>query len=143
MLINLRTAPVDNSSVDLITACATITRDTISTPRVITIDFGSGCTNGNGVTRKGKVIVSYTGKYRDTGTKIHITTENYYVNNNKVEIDRTITNNGLNGSGFYTFTIHSARHVTYPDGLSSNSTSDKVREWIAGADTPHIFSDDV
>ena len=59
--VNLRMSPVDNSAVDLITSCAIVTRDTISTPRTITIDFGTGCTGQDGRLRSGKVIVTYTG----------------------------------------------------------------------------------
>lgn len=141
--VNLRTAPSENAAVDLITSCATVTRDTVSSPKVITIDFGTGCTNSNGVTRKGKIIVTYTGRYRDAGTVVHITSENYYVNDNKVDIDRTVTNNGTNDNGHYTFNIHSVRTVTYTDGTTSSSTADKVREWTAGSDTPRNFTDDV
>ena len=59
--ISLRTSNIDNSAVDLITGCATVTKDTLSTPKKITIDFGTGCTNANGVTRKGKLLITYTG----------------------------------------------------------------------------------
>ena len=141
--VNLRMQPVDNSSVDLITSCAVITRDTASTPKKITIDFGTGCPNAHGDIRKGKIITTYTGKYRDAGTVIHITTENYYVNSNKIDINKTVTNNGLNDNGNYTFSIHSVRTVLYTDGTTSTSTADKTREWIAGASTPHDFTDDV
>jgi len=46
-------------------ACATITitpADTINYPKTMVIDFGSGCTSVNGVTRKGKLTVTLTGK---------------------------------------------------------------------------------
>lgn len=141
--VNLRMQPVDNSSVDLITSCAVITRDTASSPKVTTIDFGTGCTNAHGDTRKGKIIISHTGPYRDSGTVIHITTDNYYLNGNKININKTITNNGLNERGNLTITIHSVRTILYPDGTTSTSTFDKVREWLQGANTPRDFSDDV
>lgn len=136
-------APVDNSAVDLITSCVVVTRDTVSTTRVVTIDFGTGCTNNEGVTRKGKIIITYTGHYRDPGSTVHITTQGYYVNENKIDINRTVINNGENHDGNLTFTVHSIRTVTYPDGTTSSSTVDRTREWIAGANTPHDFTDDV
>jgi hypothetical protein len=135
--------PTVSSSVDLITSCAVVTRDTTSSPRVITIDFGTGCTNQAGTTRKGKIIVTYTGRYRDMGTIVHIVSDNYYVNDNKVDIDRTVTNQGENNSGNLVFHIISTRTVTFPDGSVSISTSDRNREWIEGASTPKIFEDDV
>ncbi|MFN8281952.1 MAG: hypothetical protein U0U67_01995 [Chitinophagales bacterium] len=124
--------------------CATVTKDSLSSPKKITIDFGSGCTNANGVTRKGKIFVTYTGAYRAAGTVIHITSEDYYVNSNKVDIDRTVTNNGENAAGHLTFSIVANRKVTFTDGtFSTSSTDDKVREWMEGSNTPHDFSDDV
>ena len=141
--VNLRTSPVYNSAFDLITGCAIVTRDSLSTPKKITIDFGTGCTNANGVTRKGKVIVTYTGRYRDSLTVIHIVSENYFVNDNKVDIDRTITNKGHNPSGNLEFGIHAVRMITFADGATSSSTVDKTREWIAGAGTPRDFTDDI
>ena len=140
---DLRTAFVDNSPVDLINGCAVITRDTLSTPKKITIDFGTGCTNANGVTRKGIIYITYTGRYRAEGTVIHIVSENYFVNENKVDIDRTVTNLGENTNGHLTFGIHAERTVTFPDGTTSSSTIDKVREWITGANTPRDFTDDI
>lgn len=141
--VNLRTSPVDNSTVDLITGCAVVTRDTVSSPRVITIDFGTGCTNANGIIRKGKIIATYTGRYKETGTVVHIVSENYYVNSNKVDINRTVTNQGPNDDGNLVFGIHAVRTVTFSDGTTSSSTVDKTREWITGASTPRTFSDDV
>lgn len=135
--------PVDNSTVDIITGCAIITRDTLSSPKKITIDFGDGCTNNFGITRKGKIIVTYTGRYRAEGTVIHIVSENYFVNNNKVDIDRTVTNLGENNNGNLEFSVHSERMVTFTDGTNSSSTQNKTREWIAGSSTPRDFTDDV
>jgi hypothetical protein len=131
------------TSTGLLTACAVVTRDTVSSPRVITIDFGTGCTNAHGTTRKGKVIVTYTGRYRDEGTVIHIVSQDYYVNDNKIDIDRTVTNMGENGSGNLEIHIVATRTVTFSGGATSSSTIDKTREWLEGASTPRDFSDDV
>lgn len=138
----LRLSAPANSSDIILGDCAIVTRDTASTPKKITIDFGTGCTGRNGVVRKGKIIVTHTGRYRAPGTVIHIVSENYYVNNNKVDIDRTVTNQGENTDGHLVFTIHSERHVTFTDGLSCSSTVDKTREWIEGESTPE-FADDI
>lgn len=140
----LRTGqPANNTAVDLITGCAVVSRDTISSPRTITIDFGSGCTNANGVIRKGKIIVTYSGRYREAGTVVHIVSENYYVNANKVDIDRSVTNLGTNDAGNLIFGIHATRTLTFPDGSTSTSISDRIREWTAGDDTPGDITDDV
>lgn len=133
----------DNTDADILGGCAVVTKDTLSSPKSITIDFGTGCTNANGVTRKGKIIVTYTGRYRDAGTVVHIVSEDYYVNDKKIDIDRTVTNQGENDNGNLVFVIHAERTVTFPDGGTCSSTIDKTREWIAGDDTPRDFSDDI
>jgi hypothetical protein len=81
-------------------ACATVTRDTTSTPRKITIDFGTtNCLCNDGRLRRGKIIITYTGKYRDSGSVKTIGFDGYYVNNNQVLGTKTITNMGRNSSG--------------------------------------------
>lgn len=143
-ITNLRLAnPIDNSTVDIITGCATITKDTLASPKKITIDFGDGCTNSYNVKRKGKIIVTYTGRYKAQGTVIHIISENYFVNNNKVDIDRTATNLGENNNGNLEFSVVSDRKVTFIDGLNSSSMFNKTREWVAGSNTPKDFTDDI
>lgn len=141
---NLRTSASVISS-DNVLGCATVTRDTTSTPNKITVDFGiAGCQNHFGDIRKGKLIITYTGRYTAVGTIVHIVSENYYVNNNKVDIDRTITNLGENSNGNLEFSIQSTRIVTFSDGTTTRSTTaNKIREWISGRNTPLDFSDDV
>ncbi|MBK9329330.1 MAG: hypothetical protein IPM95_08465 [Sphingobacteriales bacterium] len=136
----LRLSSASNTA-DILGDCAVVTRDTISDPRKITIDFGTGCTGRNGVVRKGKIIVTHTGRYRAPGTVIHIVSENYYVNNNKVDLDRTVTNQGENTDGHLEFTIHAERTVTFSDGSTSSSIADKTREWTDGAATPEFLDD--
>ncbi len=141
---NMRIAPDDgNTNGSILGSCAVITHDTLASIKKITIDFGSGCTGPNGVIRKGKIIIAYTGRYRAEGTIIHITTEDYFVNDNKVEIDKTIKNLGKNNKGNFVFHIESSRAVKYPNGKMSASTAVKTREWLEGASTPLDFSDDV
>jgi len=47
-----------------------VTFDTTATPRTITLDFGDvNCTAANGRLRRGRILVSYTGRYREPGTR--------------------------------------------------------------------------
>src|SRR5258706_16432202 len=62
-------------------ACATVTIDTISSVRTITIDFGTDpclCDDWDNRYREGKIIATWTGAYRDSGTVITITTQDYF-----------------------------------------------------------------
>lgn len=83
----------------LLSACATITWDTLnqSNTDTLTIDFGTtNCQCADGRYRRGKVIVSYTGgqHYRDSGLIATITPSNYFVNNHQILGTKTVANRG-------------------------------------------------
>lgn len=139
--VSLRTSAP--SEANLINGCAIVTRDSSGTTHTLTIDFGTGCTGAHGVTRKGKIIVTFTGPYREQGTVIHTTTDNYYVNNNKVEIDRTATNMGRNADENLYFNVSSTRTITFADGTTISGSATRVREWIDGEATRDNFDDDI
>ncbi len=125
-----------------LTTCATVTRDTVSMPRVTTVDFGSGCTGIDGKTRKGKILVSYDGEYRAPGTTITITFDNFFVNDNQVLGTKTIHNNGANSAGHLAFAIDVNGQIILGSGEGTiNWTSQRLREWIAGEPTPNRDDD--
>lgn len=131
-VLQLKTEEVGN----LLSQCATVTHDTLSSPRTLTIDFGtSNCLCSDGKNRRGVVEVTYTGKYRDAGTVITITFDNYYVNDNKVEGTRIVTNNGLNNSGNISFSVEVDGTITKTNGEMITWTSSRTREWVAGYNT--------
>ncbi|MFN0032895.1 MAG: hypothetical protein ACKVOR_12110, partial [Flavobacteriales bacterium] len=75
----------------------TVIVDTTSVPKSITIDFGTDdCVGEDGRIRKGIIFVTYTGRYRDEGTVITVTPQNYTVNGYSVSGTKVITNMGLN-----------------------------------------------
>lgn len=87
-------------------SCAQISVDTVSNPHVLTIDFGStNCLCGDGRYRRGIVMASFTGRYRDSGTVINTTFNDYYVNDNKIMGNKTITNLGRNSNNNLNWSI--------------------------------------
>ena len=131
----------DNSSA--LSHCATITHDTVSNPHILTIDFGSSnCMGHDGRNRRGQIIVSYTGAYRDSGHVHTITFNNYYVNDYHVEGSKTVTNMGHNNSGHLYFTIQVNGLITNPGGQQRSWTSSRQREWIQGESTL-VWGDDI
>ena len=122
----------------------TVTFDTISTPRTITLDFGDvNCTATNGRLRRGKILVSYTGRYRDAGTVITLSPLNYHVNNNLVTGTKTVTNMGLDTNGHIYFNITVNGSLTADDATwTASHQAARVRTWIQGSDTPQL-SDDI
>jgi hypothetical protein len=119
-------------------ACApTVTFDTLVMPHTLTIDFGTvNCTTTSGRMRRGMLNVTFTGRYRDVGTVITITPQDYYVNDNHVEGTKTVTNMGLNGDGDPYFTVAVSGTVTAGDGSwTATHQAARTRTWIQGDDT--------
>lgn len=120
---------------DIMSTCATITKDTIA--KTITVNFGStNCLCEDGKNRRGSVIINYTASYRDVGSVRTITFSDYYVNDNKIEGSKTVTNMGLNSDSHLYFNIHVDGRIIKADGSGTIVwTSDRVREWIEGEST--------
>lgn len=129
---------------DLIGCIDTIIVDTVSNPKTILIDFGTNdCEGNDGRIRKGKLHVTYTGRYRETGTVITITPENYTVNGNLVEGFKRIENLGLNSNNQLHYAISVNGTVTAPSNAWSISwTANRIRTWVEGQLTP-TWKDDV
>lgn len=62
------------------TSCATITADTLGTPRELVIDFGTGCISPSGRTRMGKIVIYQNGYYTTTGSTSKIYFDAFYCN---------------------------------------------------------------
>lgn len=130
---------------DIYSSCATFTLTPAwpdsTFPKTLTIDFGTtNCTDNYGVNRRGKIIATATGKYRDAGSIFTITPDNYYVNDYKIEGTKTVTNNGQNSSGQTSFNINiDNAKITYPNGDVITYESDRVRTWVIGENTQGLL----
>lgn len=111
-------------------------------PNTMTIDFGESCIGYLGIERSGKVIATFTGPYAEAGTLITITTDNYYVNGNRVEGVKTVFNEGFNDAGnlFYSIAVADGL-ITLATGETISWTASRTREWIGGYGTPEIEDD--
>ncbi|MBS1773840.1 MAG: hypothetical protein JST82_13355 [Bacteroidetes bacterium] len=126
----------------ILSACATVTKDTTSTPHKITIDFGAtNCLCKDGRYRRGKIILTYNGKYRDSGYVHTISFDGYYVNNNRVIGGKSVTNMGHNSSGqtYYNVSVDGGLVLTTGDTIKHVST--RTRTWVSGESTT-MLSDD-
>ncbi len=126
---------------NLITSqCATVTLEPVNIgdqwPKRLTIDFGTtNCTGSDGKVRSGKIICEFTGLYREQGTMITTTLDNYHVNGNLVEGTHIVTNEGRNSDNniYFSIDVIGAEVVT-PDGTIS-WTSSRTRTWVEGEET--------
>lgn len=123
--------------------CATVTLDTNIVPRTLTIDFGDvNCLCNDGKYRRGKIIITFTGRYFEPGTVITHSFDNYFVNDRSVAGSKVVTNMGENENGNLYFTIEVTGIIQKPDGGGTFSwNSSRVREWIQGSDTHNRWDD--
>jgi hypothetical protein len=122
--------------------CATVTLDTNIFPRTMTIDFGEeNCLCQDGKYRRGKILITFTGRYREPGTVITHDFENYFVNDRSVDGTKVVTNMGENENGNLYFTIEVEGIIQKEDGSTFTWNSSRVREWIQGSDTHNRWDD--
>jgi len=95
-----------------------------------------------GKLRKGKINITYTGKYRDSLSVMTTTFDNYYVNNNLVQGARIVTNQGRNNKGNMWFTIEVKNASIATNNGTINWNANRTREWVSGSATYDDISDD-
>jgi hypothetical protein len=121
----------------------TIIVDTTSSPRMVTVDFGTDdCVGQDLRIRKGKIHITYTGRYRDAGTIITVTPENYTVDGYLIQGTKTITNQGTDANGHKYFSVVVNGSITAPANaytITWNST--RTRTWVEGSNTATIWDD--
>lgn len=130
---------------DIIGCIDTVIVDTLSEPRSITIDFGTdNCVGEDGRIRNGVLFVTFTGRYRDAGTIITITPQNYTVNGYSVNGTKTVTNMGLNSESQPYFSVVVQGSISPPGNAWTTSwNSSRTRTWIEGYNTTSNVWDDV
>jgi hypothetical protein len=106
------------------------------------IDFGSTDALCEGKLRNGKIIVTYTGKYRDSLSVITTSFDNYHVDYTLVQGEKIITNKGRNNKGNMWFTIEVNNASINTTNGTINWESSRVREWVSGQNTYFNISDD-
>lgn len=119
--------------------CMTVTvdhPDSVSFPKVATLDFGQGCTRiykNDTLTLKGQIIVTVTDHWFVTGSQHVITFNNFSINGVQLEGTRTITNMGLNDKDHFELGIAlTGGKVIFNDTAFMTRESNHVREWIRG-----------
>jgi hypothetical protein len=108
--------------------------DSVSFPKVVTLDFGEGCTRifkDDTIVYKGQIIVTLTDHWFVKGSQHIVTFNNFYINGVKLEGTRTITNKGLNDKNHFELGIVlTGGKVIFNDTAILTRESNHVREWI-------------
>lgn len=111
--------------------------DPQSWPKTITIDFGEENTTCDDLRqRRGKIMVNLSAPYRDSASVHSVNFDGYYVDDNKIEGSKTVTNMGKDEHGRTHFKIEiSDATITTPEGEDINWESTRYRYWLEGENT--------
>lgn len=128
----------------LAASCASITVDTLAAAKTITVNFGAtNCVCNDGRARRGVLIISFTGRYRDSLNVITVTPQNYYVNDNQVTGSKTITNKGHNAAHHLVYEINANIQIIKANsGGTISWQTNRQREWLTGENTLQ-WNDDI
>lgn len=120
--------------------------DLTTWPKNVTVDYGTtNFTCQDGRVRRGVINFQTTGFYREQGTVITITFDNYYQNDYKVEGTQIVTNTGRNADNHFVYTVEiNNGKVTVPiTNKVINYEENTTREWAEGEETILEICDDV
>jgi len=131
---------------DTATRCFTVAYTQLSPPArfplKVVIDFGAGCTGRDGRTRKGKIIIVYTGPLFVPGNSTTTTFDGYAVNDISVEGTHKISNVSTQSIKSFRVVVLAAK-LTKPSGDFTQWNSEKTISQIEGLGTPLFPLDDV
>ncbi len=121
----LRSATIADTLTYLNAGCPTITLDTISATKILTIDFGSSCTGKDGKVRSGKIIVK-SSSFSKTNVARRITFDKYTVDNKQIagSIYKVIT---YKLSGNRQAVVKDSLTFTFPGKGTATRYSDQTR----------------
>ncbi len=117
---------------DIALECAIIEKDTIN--QIVTIDFGDGCTAINGVVRKGKIIIEYSGDRHTAGSYRMVTLEDFYLDSLHLEGSRKIELISSDSLSRVVKTTMTNGKVTFPDETFATREAEHIKSMIQGAD---------
>ncbi len=116
-----RIAEDDSSAI----VCAQISVDREN--KIVTIDFGDGCTDIFGNDKKGKIILTYTDWFFVPGAEHIMTFENFFINGIQIEGTRTLINISDDPENVFKYTADmNDGKITWPDG----SVVTRQASWI-------------
>ena len=122
-------SPCNYDLTQILAPCAVVTETSATFPKTITIDYGTGCTNSNGVTKKGKVIIYMSNPLSTVGAVRQISFDGFYVNATQITGTKNLENTGEHASGNALISVDADLTFTNSNGTRTRS-SDHVREWI-------------
>lgn len=127
-------------------SCPEISITSLPYPRTLTIAFDpvNGC-DIEGVNFKGTITCVMSGPFKSPGSILTASFSNFYVNDNKVDGQKVITNLGRNNSNQLRFKVEvKSGHITTENGGHIYYSTTKTWTWKAGEATEYpVLNDDI
>lgn len=109
-------------------SCATREREGTKESGSLRIDFGAGCTDLRGNTRKGVIVVEHTGRWNEPGSVLNLSYENYSINGIGLEGNRKVTVLSVVDSTTTYDVVLTGGKITWPDGRVATREVNHKRE---------------
>jgi len=106
----------------------------------IVMDFGDGCVGNDDIERSGKIIIEYTDRRNVPGAVVTTTFEDFYVNGNKVEGTRVLTNTSgtTDAQRSFDITVSNGR-IIFEDGSERTFEANRTRTWSANRTSDEVI----
>ncbi|MEL6631043.1 MAG: hypothetical protein AAFQ83_06240 [Bacteroidota bacterium] len=109
--------------------CVTISNDSVN--KVLTIDFGTGCTGPDGKTRSGQIVIDYTRRLYWPGATLSIDLVNYAVDSVQIDGTKTFTNLAQNFQDTIMMNVTlTGGSITMPNGATASRDYTRTRTWL-------------
>lgn len=122
--------------------CLIITKVITDSKKIITLDYGDGCTTRNDNYLSGIIMVEFNFNFDDGKVVIDYTFDNFYFNYKKVEGQVHKVRTRKNENGNPQAIINSDLKITWEDESFVTIKGERKREWIEGLGN-HFWSDNV
>jgi len=113
-------------------ACAVIGLTGNADAGRIEIDFGTGCEGPDGKIRKGIIVVEYSGSWLEPGSTVTTVTNNFYVDNLKVEGTRVLENISISMNELKYSVVVNEGKIIWPDETYITRTTNRIHTIIFG-----------
>tara|TARA_B110000211_G_C14073817_1_gene551123 strand:- start:1771 stop:2619 length:849 start_codon:yes stop_codon:yes gene_type:complete len=133
---------------DILTNCATVTKDTLfgntRDTIIIKVDFGTvPCEGDDGSFRKGEILItSIVDNFNGFRDARKIETSNYIVDGNIISIVRKLDYDGIDQQNNHKWKLSMDGRIDFTDGRYIERSVDQIRTWTMGISTPTDWTDD-
>jgi hypothetical protein len=118
-----------------ISSCATVTVSSSTFPKEMTVDYGTGCSDGHGPKKAGKIIITMSDTLVTAGSVKTITYQDFTIDSMKVEMSAVIKNLGQNSDGHWIMAINADQKITRKSGKLVHEVYNDTTEWVQGFET--------